>query len=53
MDDQKYITSSYSEMKENDCFYTDDIDNVKFEGNSKFDGKILVWYAISEAEFIS
>ncbi|CAH1110287.1 unnamed protein product [Psylliodes chrysocephalus] len=57
MDDEKYFTLSHSEIKGNDRFYTDDIentpDNVKFKGKSKFEDKVLVWCAISEAGFIS
>lgn len=57
MDDEKYFTLSHSEIKGNDGFYTNNIentpDNVKFKGKSKFEDKILVWCAISERGFIS
>ncbi|XP_050516839.1 uncharacterized protein LOC126891656 [Diabrotica virgifera virgifera] len=57
MDDGKYFTLSNSEMKGNDGFYTNDYENVpdeiKFKSKKKFEDKILVWCAISEAGFIS
>ena len=53
MDDEKYFTLSHSEMKDNDGFYTSDIENypneVKFKAKAKFSDKVLVWCAISEA----
>lgn len=57
MDDEKYFTLANSEMKGNDGFYTDDYanvpDDVRFKSKKKFEDKILVWCAISEAGFIS
>jgi transposase len=57
MDDEKYFTLSNSEMKGNDGFYTDNYqnvpDDVRFKNKKKFEDKILVWCAISEAGFIS
>lgn len=53
MDDEKYFTLSHSEIKGNEGFYTDDIDNcpdnVKYKEKKKFADKVLVWCAISEA----
>lgn len=53
MDDEKYFTLSHSEMKGNDGFYTDNVencpDNVKYKAKKKFEDKILVWCAISES----
>lgn len=53
MDDEKYFTLGNSEMKGNDGFYTDNIencpDNVKYKEKAKFADKILVWCAISTA----
>ncbi|XP_030767135.1 uncharacterized protein LOC115890913 [Sitophilus oryzae] len=57
MDDEKYFTLSNSEMKGNDGFYTDNYENVpddvRLKSKKKFENKILVWFAISEAGFIS
>lgn len=51
LDDEKYFTLSNSEMKGNDGFYTDNIeecpDNVRYKHKAKFADKILVWCAIS------
>ncbi|KAJ8942139.1 hypothetical protein NQ318_021647 [Aromia moschata] len=51
LDDEKYFTLANSEMKGNDGFYTNNLeecpDNVKFKAKAKFADKILVWCAIS------
>lgn len=51
LDDEKYFTLANSEMKGNDGFYTNNLeecpDNVKFKTKAKFADKILVWCAIS------
>lgn len=51
VDDEKYFTLSNSEMKGNDGFYTENVnecpDNVRFKCKAKFADKILVWCAIS------
>ncbi|KAJ8953384.1 hypothetical protein NQ318_023501 [Aromia moschata] len=51
LDDEKYFTFANSEMKGNDGFYTNNLeeypDNVKFKTKAKFADKILVWCAIS------
>lgn len=53
MDDEKYFTLCNSQMKGNDGFYTDNIqecpDEVRLKGKVKFAENILVWCAISEA----
>lgn len=53
MDDEKYFTLSNAEMKGNEGFFTDNIEdapnNVRFKQKAKFADKILVWCAISEA----
>lgn len=52
MDDEKYFTFSHSEMKGNDGFYTDNIEDCPLEvatkSKKKFEDKVLVWAAISE-----
>jgi transposase len=51
LDDEKYFTLSNSEMKGNDGFYMDNVeecpDNVRYKHKAKFADKILVWCAIS------
>lgn len=51
IDDEKYFTLSNSEIKGNDGFYTDNVedcpDNVKYKQKAKFADKVLVWCAIS------
>lgn len=51
IDDEKYFTLSNSEIKGNDGFYTDHVeecpDNVRYKEKAKFADKILVWCAIS------
>lgn len=53
LDDEKYFTLSNSEIKGNDGFYTDSIEDVppdvRYKKKAKFEDKILVWCAISEA----
>lgn len=53
IDDEKYFTLGNSEIKGNDGFYTNNIqdcpDNVKYKEKAKFADKILVWCAISVA----
>ncbi|KAJ8978518.1 hypothetical protein NQ317_002422 [Molorchus minor] len=57
MDDEKYFTLSHSEMKDNDGYYTSDVENcpneVKFKAKAKFADKVLVWCAISEAGILA
>lgn len=51
LDDEKYFTLANSEIKGNDGFYTDNIEecpnNVKYKEKPKFTDKVLVWCAIS------
>lgn len=53
LDDEKYFTLSNSEIKGNDGFYTDNIEDVpndvRYKKKAKFEDKVLVWCAISEA----
>ncbi|CAG9829905.1 unnamed protein product [Diabrotica balteata] len=53
IDNEKYFTLSNSEMKSNDGFYINNVqdapDEVRFKEKVKFADKILVWCAISEA----
>ncbi|CAH1110822.1 unnamed protein product [Psylliodes chrysocephalus] len=53
MDDEKYFTFANPEISGNSGFYTDNFndcpDNVKFKEKAKFEDKIMVWCAISEA----
>ncbi|CAH1101845.1 unnamed protein product [Psylliodes chrysocephalus] len=53
MNDEKYFTFANPEIPGNSGFYTDNFndcpDNVKFEAKAKFEDKIMVWCAISEA----
>ena len=50
MDDEKYFTLSNSEIKGNDGFYTDNVEevpnNVRYKQKAKFTDKVLVWCAI-------
>lgn len=52
LDDEKYFTFSNSEMKGNDGFYTDNIEDcpneVATKAKKKFEDKVLVWAAISD-----
>ncbi|CAH1100829.1 unnamed protein product [Psylliodes chrysocephalus] len=53
MDDEKYFTFANPEILGHSGFYTDNFndcpDNVKFKAKAKFEDKIMVWCAISEA----
>lgn len=54
IDDQKYFTLPHSEMKGNDGFYTNDIENFsEFKERAKFADKVLVTCAILEAGFLT
>jgi len=53
LDDEKYFTYGNSKLSGNDGFYTDDYqscpERVKYKGQAKYEPKVLVWCAISEA----
>jgi hypothetical protein len=53
MDDEKNLTFSHSTLREINGFWTDDVENtpdaVKYKIFGKFELKVLVWCAISEA----
>ena len=53
MDDEKYFTFWYSSLAGKSDYYTKDFqgspDNIKYKGVAKFEPKMLVWCAISEA----